>query len=139
MRKTSFRLSLDDFDQSVDSYEAFVDKIAGAERVIRYKHEKTELFEAFILRLVTLWDVFIEEVFVACLSRDSSQYAEFRDLTLRKHLSYDESYAVLTGLGYLDFKGVGDIKGHARQLLVVNPFDAMRYKSLARQGGGMAS
>ena len=125
MRKTSLRLSLDAFDVLLDYYENFMARIAAAQRVVRLKHEKTEILEAFVLRLVTSWEVLVEELFVACLSRDSSMYAEFRDLTLRKHLSYDEAYAVLTGLGYLDFRGVGDVKGHARQLLVVNPFDAI--------------
>lgn len=125
MRRTSFRLSLDEFDRSVDSYEEFIHRITAAQRVIRYKYEKTEVFEAFVLRLVTLWEVFIEEMFVACLSRDSRLYADFRDVTLRKHLSYDEAYAVLTGLSYLDFHGVGDVKGRARQLLVVNPFEGI--------------
>ena len=122
MRKTSLPLAFDDFNDSLQTYAGFAGKIASSQRVIRYKWEKTELLEAFALRLVTLWEVFVEDVVVACLNRDTSKYAEFRGLVLRKHLSADECRAMLTGLGYFDCRSVGEIQRIARQVLVFNPF-----------------
>jgi hypothetical protein len=125
MRKTSLRRTLDEFDDSLSTYAGFTQKIASAQRVIRYKWEKTELLEAFALRLVTLWEVFVEDVLVACLNRDTSRYAQSYGLSLRKHLSADECRAMLTGVRYLDFRSVGDLQRVARQTLVVNPFTAI--------------
>jgi len=122
VRKTSLALEFDDFNDSLQTYRAFAGKIASAQHTIRYKWEKTELLEAFVLRLVTLWEVFVENVVVACLNRDTSQYAKSRGLVLRKHLSADECRAILTGLGYFDCRSVGEIQGIGRQVLVVNPF-----------------
>jgi len=125
MRKTSLRLTFDEFDDTLTFYAGFVSRIVAAQRVIRFKYEKQELLEAFVLRLVTLWDVFAEDLLAACLNRDTSRYAQSRGLKLRKHLSADECQAMLTGLAYLDFKRVGEVQGVAKQVLVLNPFNAI--------------
>lgn len=122
MKKTSLRLAFDDFDESLVFYADLAQRIVSARRVIRHKYEKLELLEAFILRLVTLWDVFVGELMVACLNRDTSRYAEHRGLKLRKHLSADECTAMLTGLGYLDFRSAGDLQRTAKEILAINPF-----------------
>ena len=125
MKKTSLRLIFDQFDHDIEVYEKLVAKIASAQRVISYKYEKLELLEAFALRLVTRWDVFVEDLLIACLNRDASKYAEHKGLQLRKHLSADECTAILTGLGYLDIRSVGDAQRVAKQNLVHNPFVAI--------------
>jgi hypothetical protein len=132
VRKTSLPRAFDDFNESLQTYAGLAGKIASSQRVIRYKWEKTELLEAFALRLVTLWEVFVEDVVVACLNRDTSKYAEFRGLVLRKHLSADECRAMLTGLGYFDCRSVGEIQRIGKQVLVINPF-AVIPKAVSRK------
>ena len=91
---------------------------------MRTKFEKLELMEAFVLKVATCWEILVEDDIIASLNHDSSAYASELGLRLRNHLTRDESEAVLTGRGYMDFKSVGEIKGFAKRCLVdsFNPF-----------------
>ena len=73
------------------------------------------------------WEVFVEDLMVDCLNRDSTNYAAYMDLRLKKHLPRAVCRAMLTGLGYVDFRGVSDIKKTAKRILVdaCNPFSAI--------------
>ncbi len=125
MTEASLRPTFDDFDESLSTYVYLNSKIASGQRVIQHPWQKRELLEALVLRLVTLWEVFVEDVLVGCLSWDSSRYAQFHGVVLRKDLSADECRTMLTGGGYLDFRDVGHVQGVAQQILVVNPFTAI--------------
>ena len=132
MRKSSLRLTFDDFDGKLLFYADFVNRIVYAQRVIRFKYEKVELLEAFVLRLVTSWDVFVRDLFVDCLNKDAAKYADYMGLRLKKHLSIDECQAMLTGLGYFEFRGVTEARNAAGHVLVVNPFPAIPNPSIKK-------
>ncbi len=132
MRKTSFRRILNTFEIRLTFYADLADRVFKARRMIRYKQEKYELLEAFVLRLVTLWDVFVEELLVGSLNRDGSKYAAHTGLRVRKHLSFDECYALLTGLGYLDIRSVGEAQRIGNQILVESPFNVIQEEPRAR-------
>jgi len=119
------RPTFDDFDESLRTYVYLNSKIASSQRVIQHPWQKRELLEAIVLRLVTLWEVFVEDVIVGCLSGDCSRYAQFHGVVLREDLSVGECRAMLTGGGYLDFRDVGHVQAVAQQILVVNPFTAI--------------
>jgi hypothetical protein len=125
MRETSLRPTFDDFDESLRTYIYLNSKIASGQRVIQHPWQKRELLEAIVLRLVTLWEVFVEDVIVGCLSWDCSRYAQFHGVVLREDLSADECRTMLTGGGYLDFQDVRHVQQIAQQILVVNPFTAI--------------
>jgi hypothetical protein len=125
MRETSLRRTFDDFDESLSTYVYLNSKIPSGQRVIQHPWQKRELLEALVLRLVTLWEVFVEDVLVGCLSSDSSRYAQFHGVVLREDLSADECRTMLTGGGYLDFQDVGHVQRVAQQILFVNPFAAI--------------
>ena len=61
---------------------------------------------------------------VTSLNRDSTKYSTEIGLKLRKHLTKDESEAILIGHRYIDFKSVDDVKRFAKKHLVdkFNPF-----------------
>ncbi len=89
--------------------------------------EKKHIHEAFVLKIYVAWEVLVENVFVECLRRDPSEYATRKGLVLPGKLSRDVSRAMLSGLGYFDFKDTSDLKGKARRFLTPrqNPFAAI--------------
>lgn len=86
--------------------------------------EKKQIHEAFVLKIYVSWEVLIENLFVECLSRDPSKYAEHKAIKLPKKLTKDICRGLISGLGYFDFKDTRDLKGKAKRVLVTkfDPF-----------------
>lgn len=86
--------------------------------------EKKQIHEAFVLKIYVAWEVLVENLFVECLSRDPSKYAEYKGIRLAKRLTKDVCRSLVSGLGYFDFKDTGDLKGKAKKVLAprYNPF-----------------
>jgi hypothetical protein len=128
MRKSSVEVTFNNFAYWMNWYIDFLNKVATAERVVKYPREKKELFEAFALKVHVIWEIFIEELLVDCLNRDSSQYALYMGAKLPKDLSRKECKAMILGVqGYIDFRSVAEIKKISRNILVsqCNPFQAI--------------
>ena len=124
MRKSSLELTFDNFVGWLKWYAEFLEKTYHSRRVVRTKLEKTEIFEAFVSRIDAIWSIFVKDLLIDCLNRDTSQYARHTGTTLPSHLPRDQCKAMLVGLRYLDFKSTGDIKKVTRDVLVAvnNPF-----------------
>jgi hypothetical protein len=124
MRKGDVKVTLENFGVTMAWYIRFLQKILHARRVVSTDREKKELFEAFVFQIVATWDIFVEDLLVDCLNRDSSAYARYMGLNLKKHLSRSECLAMVVGLDYLDFRGISDLKKVARNILTPgnNPF-----------------
>ena len=86
--------------------------------------EKKQIHEAFVLKIYVAQEVLVENLFVECLSRDPSKYAEYKGIRLAKRLTKDVCRSLVSGLGYFDFKDTGDLKGKAKKVLAprYNPF-----------------
>lgn len=127
MKKSDFKTSHQEFEGWISWYGDFLYKIVEAKRVIKAKYEKTELVEAFVLKVATVWENLIEEDIITSLNRDSSVYGEYLGLRIRKHLTRDECRAIIVGHTYLDFKSVGNLKNFAKKHLAPtqNPFKAI--------------
>jgi len=127
MRKGSVQLTFERFDYWLLRYITLINKVIAAKRVIGSPVDKKELLEAFVLKIVASWEVFVDDLMVDCLNRDSSQYAEYMQLRLAKHLPRPVCEAMLSGLGYTNFRSVSDIKKVARNVLTAanNPFKAI--------------
>ena len=127
MRKTDFKTNHNEFEKWIVWYGAFMKKLIEAQRVIRSNHEKMELIEALVLRCFVRWEVLVEDDIIVSLNRDPSTYANALGLKLRRHLSRDESEAIVVGHRYLDFKSVDQIKNFAKKYLTgkFNPFQAI--------------
>ncbi len=130
MRKADFERNHLEFEYWIGWYGDFLLKLIETKHVVKTKTEKLELVEALVLRCATRWEVLVSADLVAGLNRDPSAYADSVGLRLRKHLSYDESEAIIIGHRYLDFKSVGDSKRFAKKYLVsqYNPFQAITSK-----------
>ena len=124
MRKSSVELTFDNFTGWLKWYDDFLAKIYMSRRVVRTFQEKLEIFEAFVLRIDAIWGIFVEQLLIDCLNRDTSQYARHTGTALPKHLPKEQCMAMLLGLGYLDFRSIGEIKKIGRDVLVDvnNPF-----------------
>jgi len=124
MRKGSLNLTFDNFVGWLKWYDEFLEKIYRSQRVVKTSDEKAEIFEAFVTRIDAIWHLFVEDLLIDCLNRDTSQYAKHTGTTLPKHLPREQCKVMVTGLGYFDFKSVGDIKKTARSILTIgcNPF-----------------
>jgi hypothetical protein len=127
MRKASAGVSHDNFHGWMDVYIELLNKTVGKDSPFTAKHEKAEVLGAFVFKICAQWEILVEDLLVDCLNRDSTQYAEFMGLRLRKHVPRAECTAMIRGLGYLDFRGVNDIKQKAKSILVneFNPFQAI--------------
>jgi hypothetical protein len=127
MKKSSAEKTFDKFETWLYIYTVFLNKILSAKRVVSTTWEKQELLEAFVLRVVSVWEIFVEDLIVDCLNKDTTKYAAYMDLRLPKNLPRAQCEAMLNGLGYLDFPNVGSLKSVARNVLVpaCNPFQAI--------------
>lgn len=129
MRKADFEKNHIEFEYWIDWYGDFLVKLIETKHVVKTKDEKLELVEALVLRCATRWEVLVEADIIASLNRDLSAYADTVGLRLKKHLSRDESEAIIIGHRYLD-KSVGNTKTFAKKYLVsqYNPFQAITSK-----------
>ncbi|MCJ7492062.1 MAG: hypothetical protein MUP15_07930 [Dehalococcoidia bacterium] len=127
MKKTSLQQTFDQFEELLDWYVDFIGRIIRAQRVVGRVADKKELLQALALRLVSLWETYVEELLVDCLNRDCTQYGKYMGLRLSKDAPRDVCRAMLTGLGYLDFRSTADLQRKARNVLVqrYNPFKAI--------------
>ena len=127
VKKSSPQQTFDQFDELLSWYIDFIGKLIGARRVVGRLEEKKELLQALALRLVSLWETHVEELLVDCLNRDCTQYGRYMGLRISKNVRRDICRAMLTGLGYLDFKSTADLQSKAKRILVpqYNPFKAI--------------
>jgi hypothetical protein len=127
MRKGSVAKTFDHFESWLYLYVVFVNKILTAKRVVATKWGKQEFLEAFVLRVVSVWEIFVEDLMVDCLNKDATKYASYMDLHLPKNMPRAQCKAMLNGLWYLDFPNVASLKSTAKNVLVhtCNPFQAI--------------
>ena len=128
MRKGSVQLTIENFEYWLQRYITLINQLMAARRgVARSPVDKKELLEAFVFRIVASWEVFVNDLMVDCLNRDSSQYADYMQLRLAKNLPRPVCEAMLRGLGYTDFRSVPEIKKVAKNILTAanNPFKAI--------------
>lgn len=125
MQKSSFE---DIFEHLFESINFYTDLLVNLEEggVVR-KDEKAEIYEAMVLKVYVTWEIFAEELMVACLNRDTSKYAKHKAMALPKNLTKDICSCLINGLNYFDFRSTGEIKGIARKILPqkYNPFEVI--------------
>jgi len=114
MRKSSAEMTIALFIRWLLWHFVFLDKIMADKTLMETPRERREVMEAFILRVVALWETFVVDLLVGCLNKDATQYASYMRLKLPKHLSRNECTAMLIGLSYVDFHGVSDIQKIAK-------------------------
>lgn len=120
MRKASTICTYKVFLEWMYFYVKFLNKIVDRKKIILTKYERKELVEALVLRIVSIWETFVEYVLIDCLNKDTSQFSNYTGLKLRKHLSRDECEAIITGLGYFNIRSMSELKKIARDTLVAN-------------------
>lgn len=118
MRKSSVQATFDQYEYWLGVNVELLARIINAKRVVGNERDKKELIEAFVFKLVAIWEVFIQDLMIDLLNRDSSQYADYTSNRLQKHLPRPVCRAMIEGLGYYDFRGVADIKRVAKNILV---------------------
>lgn len=99
-------------------------KIEKAKSIVKSQQEKQSIFEAFVHSICSNWDILVEELLIDCFNKDTSKYTEYTGFKLDKNIKRDTCKAILIGVGYLDFKSVGDLKGRSKNILIpeCNPF-----------------
>jgi len=139
MARTRIKSVFDDFFLRISRYTDLLLKISVAKRVEIPKEyegdilkevlesEKKRIHEAFVLNIYVTWELLAESVLIDCLSRDSSQYARHKDITLPKTPSRTLCRGLISGVGYFDFRDTGELKGIAKKILVpkFNPFSTI--------------
>ena len=125
MRKADLIKNHDEFEEDMEWYKDFLQRVLRAQRVLGSRDDKLEIIESSLIRICALWEAFIEGEMIDCLNIDCKKCSEYLQLELPRHLTRNLCEAVLLGTTYLDFKSVGDIKGFAKKVYpdVVNPFN----------------
>ena len=129
MKKSSMTATFKRFFDETGLYGLLLAKIAEPDfKVIGDSREKHKLAEALAIKTLTAWEVFIENLLIDCLNRDTSQYASHRDMRIPKHLPRDVCELLLTGVRFLDIKNTGDLKRIAKNTIVprYNPFKEIK-------------
>ena len=124
MRKADLPNNHQSFDDSLQRYRAFMDKIVKAQRVVASSADKRDLAESVLLRLCAHWEGFIDEHLADCVNRDHSMLTEFFGVSIPKHPSKNLCQALLFGDTYRDFQSFGALKGFSKKVLpkASNPF-----------------
>lgn len=124
MRKASLKRTLLDFQMNMGWDIYLLTKIEKAKRIIGSLDEKRSVFEVFVFRICANWEILVEDLLIDCLNKDTSQYSEYTGFQIRRNMSRDECKAIIMGTGYLDFKGISDLKKNAKKILIpnYNPF-----------------
>lgn len=126
MRKRNAHTSFDNFFRWMGVYRATLRRVREPNDLLTVEQAK-EVFEAFVPKVAVQWDILSEDLIIDCVNRDTSQYAGYLGEKLPKHIPSALCEVMLTGLRYFDFKGVSDLKGTAKKVLVPswNPFQAI--------------
>ena len=136
MRKSSFKVEFDKFLAEMDQHTDLLIKIIKStkitlspneEKVISPKlssAEKKQIHEAFVLKICATWEILAENVFVECLSQDTSKYAAQKGITLPKKLTKNTCKGLVSGFRYFDCGDISSLRGKAGKFLAdrKNPF-----------------
>lgn len=133
MQESLFEDAFYQFFGTINWYTELLVKITQAEQTIT-RHEKEELYEAFVLKVQVTWELLVEEILTACLNCDTSEYAKDKAISLPKKLSKDTCKCLLSGLDFFTYRGMGHIKGVAKKVLVRkhNPFQKIAPENAKR-------
>ena len=137
MRKSSVKITFDNFLETMEGDIDLLKKLHFAEVVVRTREEKAEIHEAFVFKVCASWEIFTQDLLIDCLNKDTSQYSLHTGYHLPKHLSRDICNAMIFGVGYQDFKNVSHLKSFAKQVLVsvYNPFQKIPRNSSQKIDG----
>jgi hypothetical protein len=94
----------DDFFDRINTYIKLLEKICEPLSV----SEKFEVYESFVLKICATWETFINDLFIHCLKRDTSQYSKFLGVKLPKRPSKELCAVLILGYRYLDFRRLAD-------------------------------
>ena len=124
MRKSDLTKNHKSFDDALNRYQAFMDKVINAQRVINTNQEKRDIAESVLLRLCANWESFIDSHLVDCVNCDPSEFSKYFSVKIPKNPSLDLCHALIFGNSYQDFKNFGDLKGFTKKILPEdsNPF-----------------
>ncbi|GAH83356.1 unnamed protein product, partial [marine sediment metagenome] len=136
MQISSLTAEFDNFFTSMIQHTDLLVKIVKTTRIILPPHEEKEILtkllpaekkqihEAFVLKICATWEILAENIFVECLSRNTSKYAEFKGVTLPRKLTKNTCKGLISGLSFFAFRDMQDLKGKAKKFLEdrYNPF-----------------
>jgi hypothetical protein len=123
LRRARFEQALEDLRLLASDAAAFA-AAGGPWAGAAWKHHM--LLEMLAVRAYTEWEGFSHDLFILHLAKDTSQLATETGLAIRpRQITTDMAEALLTARGYLEFKGIDDLKGKARKWLTNSPFDRL--------------
>ncbi len=136
MRIPSLKPEFDSFFTSMTQHTDLLVKIIKTTRIVLPPREKKEILtklmqsekkqihEAFVLKICAAWEILAENIFVECLSHNTSKYATSKGFILPKRLTRNTCKGLISGLSYFVFRNMQDLKGKANKFLEdrCNPF-----------------
>jgi len=131
VRKADLKKRHISYDNAIDRYRSFTEKVINARRVLGNVQEKRDLAESVTLRVCAQWEYFVDELLTACVNCNHSKLNEFLGVHVPKHPSQELCRALIFGDRYVDFPSFGALKGFSRKLLPdeSNPFLSIRRRN----------
>ena len=126
MKKASLKEPFDRFFKKSAWYADFLNDII--ERTAFKPYEKKEILEAFVLKIYVNWERLVEDIFIGCLNRNTSKYANHMGIKLPTHSTKAQCEVFLSGTGFFSVRKISDVKGLSRNILVsrYNPFTSIQ-------------
>ena len=124
MKKSELNVTFKIFFEDSYEYTEIINNILRAKKVVWKKEHKKEIVEAMIIKYLTLWEMFIENLLIDCFNKDTSKYSEYSQIYIPKHLTRNICHSILNWLWFFDVKSMSNLKNISKNILVkkYNPF-----------------
>jgi hypothetical protein len=88
--------------------------------------------EAFLIKHIAEWEIFIQNIFAYCVAIDTTALSGHLELTLPKKISFDTAYAIINGLNFFNITSTDELIGMSKKILTdtTNPFKQFDKKFL---------
>lgn len=113
------------FDKYFEQINAYADDLAAVRETKELRTAaKSEILEAYVLKIHVTWEVFAEDLLVYCLGRNTTQYGLHTGTQLPRVLPVGVCKGLVSGLGFFDIKGSSHLRRISKDILVpiFNPF-----------------
>jgi len=127
MRKSSVKPSLQNYFDWLQVFSKTLNCVYELPNTTIMREYKQEIFEAFVAKIWTQWEILAEDMIIDCLNKDTTQYAEYVGLILPKHITRVQCELMLRGIKYFEVQSVEELRKTAKRILTVknNPFSSI--------------
>lgn len=94
-----------------------------ANNIFSFK-EKIIIEEAFLVKHIAEWEIFLQNIFAYCVSQDTSKLNQYFGIKLASRIGFNNAYTILNGVDFLSLTSAEKIRNMGTKILspAYNPF-----------------